>query len=72
MTLYEIMEAIGALDNEEGMEAKEAMNMDVEFFTKDSEAMTLLSVYEYKGKIILNVGTERIEKDYKKSYGEMH
>jgi len=53
-TLKEIVKAISNVD---GMNNKDAMEMEVEFNTLDRDGLSLLSVYEYGGKIIIDVGT---------------
>jgi hypothetical protein len=68
MTLQEIMETIASLDGE--IDVGDAMDMEVEFNTKDNEGLSLLSVYEDKGKIILNIGEKLNEK--RAAYGDLH
>ncbi len=55
MTLREIIECLKTPDH---INHSEALEMEVEFNTISNSNLELISVYEYNGKIIIDIGTD--------------
>ena len=56
-----LKDVIGAFTTPDGcgdMSAPEMLEMDVEFCTLGRDNLSLLSVYENEGKIVVDIGTE--------------
>ena len=56
MKLREIISAISTPDGL-GVDYEKVLDMEVEFDTASRHGLTLLSVYEYGGKILIDIGT---------------
>ena len=65
-TLKEIIEAISDI---EGVDKKDVMGLAVEFGTISKGGMSLLSAYEYDGKIIVDIGTAEDDEENLKMSG---
>ena len=58
LTLREVTESIiEATVDPDGANNKEALNMEVEFNTSEDDGLSLLSVYEEGGTILIDIGT---------------
>lgn len=56
MTLQDLL---NSLTNPDHIDTAKALNLEIEFCTIDRHNLSLLSVYEDNGKIIIDIGTHK-------------
>lgn len=56
MTLQDLL---NILANPDHIDTNKALNLEIEFCTIDKHNLSLLSVYEDNGKIIIDIGTHK-------------